>query len=68
MSEQIVDVLENDKRCRTRYGTSRTANLLVVGAQGSGKTVLAVDIVKGNSKEQKAETRESWNCHSGIIE
>ena len=26
MSEQIVDVLENDKRCRTRYGTSRTAN------------------------------------------
>ena len=30
MSEQIVDVLENDKRCRTRYGTSRTANLLVV--------------------------------------
>ena len=46
MSEQIVDVLENDKRCRTRYGTSRTANLLVVGRKGSGKTVLAVDIVK----------------------
>ena len=44
MSEQIVDVLENDKRCRTRYGTSRTANLLVVGRKGSGKTVLAVDM------------------------
>ena len=43
MSEQIVDVLENDKRCRTRYGTSRTANLLVVGRKGSGKTVLELN-------------------------
>ena len=53
MSEQIVDVLENDKRCRTRYGTSRTANLLVVGRKGSGKTVLAVDIVKAIKKNRK---------------
>ena len=53
MSEQIVDVLENDKRCRTRYGTSRTANLLVVGRKGSGKTVLAVDIVKAIQKKRK---------------
>ena len=53
MSEQIVDVLENDKRCRTRYGTSRTANLLVVGRKGSGKTVLAVDIVKAIQKNRK---------------
>ena len=53
MSEQIVDVLENDKRCRTRYGTSRTANLLVVGRKGSVKTVLAVDIVKAIQKNRK---------------
>ena len=53
MSEQIVDVLENDKRCRTRYGTSRTANLLVVGRKGSGKTVLAVDIVRAIQKNRK---------------
>lgn len=53
MSEQIVDVLENDKRCRTRYGTSRTANLLVVGRKGSGKTVLAVDVVKAIQKNRK---------------
>ncbi|MBS6519959.1 MAG: hypothetical protein KH359_04645 [Clostridiales bacterium] len=53
MSEQIVDVLESDKRCRTRYGTSRTANLLVVGRKGSGKTVLAVDIVKAIQKNRK---------------
>ena len=53
MSEQIVDVLENDKRCRTRYGTSRTANLLVVGRKGSGKTVLAVDLIKPIQKNRK---------------
>ena len=66
MSEQIVDVLENDKRCRTRYGTSRTANLLVVGRKGSGKTVLAVDIVKAIQKNRKLKqgkvgTAESLN-------
>ena len=53
MSEQIVDVLENAKKCKTRYGTSRTANLLVVGRKGSGKTVLAVDIVKAIQKNRK---------------
>ena len=53
MSEQIVDVLENDKRSRERCGTSRTANLLVVGRKGSGKTVLAVDIVKAIQKNRK---------------
>ena len=53
MSEQIVDVLENDKKCKTRHGTSRNANLLVVGRKGSGKTVLAVDIVKAIQKNRK---------------
>ena len=50
MSEQLVEVLQNDKNCKTRYGTSRIGNILVKGRKGSGKTVLAVDIVKAIQK------------------
>ena len=46
MSEQIVKVLQDDKACTSRYGTSRIGNIIIVGRKGSGKTVLAVDIVK----------------------
>lgn len=53
MSEQLVQVLEKEKQCRNRYGTSRTGNILVVGHRGSGKTVLAVDIVKAIQKSRK---------------
>ncbi len=53
MSEQLVDVLEQDRNCRKRYGTSRTGNILVVGHKGSGKTVLAVDIVKAIQKQRR---------------
>ena len=49
MSEQIVEVLDNDRRAQ-REGTSKTGNLLVIGRKGSGKTVLAVDIVKAIQK------------------
>lgn len=52
MSEQLVEILENDKNCKTRYGTSRTGNLLIVGQKGAGKTVLAVDIVKAIQKQR----------------
>lgn len=48
MSEQIVEVLDNDRRAQ-REGTSKTGNLLVIGRKGSGKTVLAVDIVDRKS-------------------
>lgn len=51
MSEQIVEVLDNDRRER-REGTSRTGNILVIGHKGSGKTVLAVDIVKAIQKQR----------------
>lgn len=51
MSEQIVEVLDNDRR-EKREGTSRTGNILVVGQKGSGKTVLAVDIVKAIQKQR----------------
>ena len=53
MSEQIVKVLQADKACKTRYGTSRIGNLLIVGRRGSGKTVLAVDMVKAIQKSRK---------------
>ena len=51
MSEQIVEVLDNDRRER-REGTSRTGNIVVIGHKGSGKTVLAVDIVKAIQKQR----------------
>ena len=53
VSEQLVEVLDNDKRCKNRYGTSRTGNIVVVGKKGTGKTVLAVDIVKAIQKQRK---------------
>ena len=52
MSEQLVDVLEQDKNCTNRQGTSRTGNLLIVGNKGNGKTVLAVDVVKAIQKQR----------------
>lgn len=51
MSEQIVEVLDNDRRAQ-REGTSKTGNIMVIGRKGSGKTVLAVDIVKAIQKQR----------------
>ena len=53
VSEQLVEILDNDKLCRNRYGTSRTGNILILGRKGSGKTVLAVDIVKAIQKQRR---------------
>lgn len=52
VSEQIAEVLQNDKKCRARYGTSRIGNLIIVGRKGSGKTVLAVNFVKAIQKSR----------------
>ena len=52
MSEQLVDVLEQDKLCPNRKRTSRTGNLLIIGNIGNGKTVLAVDVVKAIQKQR----------------
>ncbi len=52
MSDQLVEVLERDRQCTGRKGTSSTGNLLVIGHKGSGKTVLAVDIVKAIQKNR----------------
>lgn len=53
MSEQLVDVLEQDKNCTNRQGTSCTGNLLIIGNKGNGKTVLAVDVVKAIQKQRQ---------------
>ena len=52
MSEQLVDVLEQDRNCTNRRGTSNTGNLLIIGNKGNGKTVLAVDVVKAIQKQR----------------
>ena len=52
MSEQLVDVLEQDHNCSNRNGTSKTGNLLIIGNKGNGKTVLAVDVVKAIQKQR----------------
>ena len=53
MSEQLVDVLEQDKNCTNRNGTSKAGNLLIIGNKGNGKTVLAVDVVKAIQKQRE---------------
>ena len=53
MSEQIVEVLQHDKECKARYGTSRIGNILIIGRKGSGKTVLAVNIIKAIQRARK---------------
>lgn len=53
MSEQIVKVLQEDAACKTRYGTSKTGNLIIIGRKGSGKTVLAVNMVKAIQRTRK---------------
>ena len=53
MSEQLVDVLEQDRNCTNRNGTSKSGNLLIIGNKGNGKTVLAVDVVKAIQKQRE---------------
>ena len=53
MSEQLVRVLEDDKNCKTRYGTSNVGNIAIAGRKGSGKTVLAVDLIKAIQKARR---------------
>lgn len=55
MSEQLVNVLHKDQTCRDRYGTSKTGNLVIIGRKGSGKTVLAVNVVKAIQKSRRLQ-------------
>lgn len=52
VSEQIVEVLNNEEKYKARYGTSRIGNLIIVGRRGAGKTVLAVNFVKAIQKSR----------------
>ncbi len=56
MSEQLANVLEADKTCTTRHGTSSTGNILLVGRSGSGKTVLAINLVKAIQHARRMRT------------
>lgn len=47
-----MEILDNDRRCKNRYGTSSVGNILIIGRKGTGKTVLAVDIVKAIQKQR----------------
>ena len=67
MSEQIVEVLDNDRRAQ-REGTSKTGNLMVIGRKGSGKTVLAVDIVKAIQKQRNLNIIQKLRGGAIIIE
>ena len=45
MSEQIVKVLDTSEKS-IKDGTSRTGNLVIYGNKGSGKTALAINVIK----------------------
>ncbi len=46
MEQQLCQVLEGTLHRRGNSSTSSTGNIMVMGARGSGKTVLATDIIK----------------------
>jgi hypothetical protein len=54
MSEQIVEVLDNDRRAQ-RDGTSKVGNILIIGKPGTGKTVLAMNTVKAIQKQRNLQ-------------
>ena len=53
MSEQLVNVLRRARASQKhKQGTSKVGNLIVMGPKGSGKTILALDVIKAIRKEQ----------------
>lgn len=53
MEQQLCQVLEGTRRRRENNHTSATGNILIMGGRGSGKTVLATDIIKAIQKSNK---------------
>ena len=49
MSDQLWMALENEKSC-IRGGTSNIGNVMITGEPGSGKTMLAVNLIKAIQK------------------
>ncbi len=55
MAEQISSVLTNTVKVRTDAVNSAEGNLIVQGEEGSGKTILATDLIKATQKTMGAE-------------
>lgn len=53
MEQQLCQVLEGTLHRRGNSNTSATGNILIMGGRGSGKTVLATDIIKAIQKSSK---------------
>lgn len=52
MNQQLSDFLEEEE-LREKDGTSVTGNLVVTGESGTGKTTLAIDLVKAVQKQRQ---------------
>lgn len=52
MNRQLARLLAEDKDRPSQEGTSAFGNLVIVGERGTGKTTLAVDIVKALQKQR----------------
>ena len=53
MSQQLAEVLEEDRMRKERREDSLVGNLVITGESGSGKTTLAADIVKALQKQRR---------------
>lgn len=53
MKQQLCQVLEGTLHRRGDSNTSATGNIIIMGGRGSGKTVLATDIIKAIQKSGK---------------
>lgn len=54
MNQQLSQFLEEDRH-REKDGTSIAGNLVVTGESGTGKTTLAIDMVKAVQKQRRAK-------------
>ncbi|MBQ8184971.1 MAG: hypothetical protein IJ036_04205 [Lachnospiraceae bacterium] len=54
MNQQLSKFLEDEKR-REKDGTSVAGNLVVTGEKGTGKTTLAIDMVKAVQKQRRVK-------------
>lgn len=55
MSQQLAELLEEDRMRKERREDSLVGNLVITGESGSGKTTLAADIVKALQKQRRVK-------------
>lgn len=56
MKEQIAQALHNEKYCQGRNGTSTKGNILLIGPNGTGKTVLGMNLIKAIKKQRQSSS------------